>query len=189
MDNRLRPPRRPPLGDTGGSRSTPPNSTPPSSEQLARSPASSEEGGGGGGTALSLISLPSSTLSTPPSSWRWPATWSALGRLDRRASWPDLGGCRRPSLLPAGMDGWPCSYCGRGAAAVPATTHAAGPLRLRPRRGLPVLVAGCLGGRLRAPRGGVNRWSWETWNLSHKTWLSVSTIIAKWLERSLNKTQ
>jgi hypothetical protein len=40
---------------------------------------------------------------------------------------------------------------------------------------------------LRAPRGGVNRWSCKT--LSHKTWFSVSTIITKWLERSLSKTQ
>jgi hypothetical protein len=29
----------------------------------------------------------------------------------------------------------------------------------------------------------------ELKNLSHKTWLSVSSIITKWLKRSLNKTQ
>jgi hypothetical protein len=149
-----------------------PRPTPPTAAGLhprcrRSSPTSCEEGGGG--TALSLISLPSSTLSSPPSSWRWPASWSAVGKAGS-AGWLAESGrlvtVRRSSVL-AWAGGRAAVMACAASPRAPPRPRAAGPLRRR--RGLPMLVVRCLGrGRwpstdLRlstAPSAGGGLWGW-----------------------------
>jgi hypothetical protein len=104
------PPRRPPLGDTGGSPSTAPTAVGLHPRRLRSNSPEVRRAARRAAAGLLSHSFPSLLPPTPllplPGGGRRPNP--SLGRPDRRADWPDLGAGRRPPLLPAGMGGWPC---------------------------------------------------------------------------------